>query len=93
MDIKMNEMDFTHLLYVRKYSIFTNDYELYVYGVNTGDIFHTMGEIIYRSETQVKRIDFVKLTPENRQAKFDFWKEQNQEIYAWKDKYKEGDSK
>lgn len=41
---------YTHLLYVRKYSIFTNKYELYIVGVNTKDIFHTMGEYLYRKE-------------------------------------------
>lgn len=75
---------------VRKYSIFTNDYELYVYGVKTDDIFHTMGEISYRSDTQVQRINFVVLTPENRQAKFNFWEKENKKIYEWKDKYKCG---
>lgn len=82
----MKEFEFTHLLYVRKYSIFSNSYEFYVYGVNTDDIFHTMGEIIYRSEKQVERIIFEKLIPENRQSKIDFWK--NEEIRVWKDRYK-----
>lgn len=81
-------MEYTHLLYVRQYSILTYDYELYVYGVNTTDIFHTMGEIMYRSETQIKRIDFTELTSENRQKVLDFWKSENKTIYTWHDKYR-----
>lgn len=38
-----NKLPYTHLLYVRKYCITTNNYELYVYGVNTTDIYHTIG--------------------------------------------------
>ena len=80
-------MQYTHFLYVTKYSIFTNDYQTFVYGVVTKDIFHTMGEIMYRSETHVQRITFVKLTPENIQSKLDFFKEHNLPIRHWKDKY------
>ena len=84
----MDKSYYTHLLYVRKYSIFTNDYELYVYGVNTKDIYHTIGEIYSRTFESISRIDWVVLTPENRQAKFDFWEERNKKIYDWFDKYK-----
>lgn len=77
------KLPYTHLLYVKKYSIFTNKYELYVVGVNTKDIFHTMGEYLYRSETQVKRIDKVECT----QEKLDFWAKEGYEIYGFKDKY------
>ncbi len=76
-------LPYTHLLYVRKYSIFTNKYELYIVGVNTKDIFHTMGEYLYRSETQVERIDQAKCT----QEKLDFWAKEGYEIYEFKDKY------
>lgn len=55
--MKENKLPYTHLMYVRKYSIITNGYELYIVGVNTNDIYHTMGEYLFRSETQVKRID------------------------------------
>ncbi|PWL54715.1 MAG: hypothetical protein DBY36_01885 [Clostridiales bacterium] len=80
--------DYTHLLYVRKYSISTNDYELYVYGVNTTDIYHTMGEMYFRSIAHIERIDFAELTPDNAQAKLDFWKSEGKEILVWHDKYK-----
>ena len=80
-------MEYTHLLYVRKYNIISDDYDLYVYGVNTRDIFHTMGEIIYRSETQIKRIDFKELTDENKNSVLNYWKENNKTILKWQDKY------
>ena len=77
------KLPYTHLLYVRKYSILTNDYQLYIIGVNTKDIFHTMGEYLYRSETQVKEITFVEST----QEKLDFWVKEGYKIYEFKDKY------
>ena len=80
-------MNYSHLVYVRKYSILSNTYELYVYGVHTSDIFHTMGEMMYRSETQIKWIDFVELTKDNMKSKLDFWKNENKEIHTWIDKY------
>lgn len=86
----MRKENYTHLLYVRKYSILTNDYELYVYGVNTKDIYHTIGEIHARSLERIKRIDWAVLNDENRQAKFDYWEEQGKTIYEWFDKYKVG---
>ena len=52
-------MKYTHLLYVRKFSIFTNDYELYVYGVNTNDIYHTIGEMYAQTLEHINRIDWV----------------------------------
>lgn len=76
-------MKYTHLLYVRQYSIVSNTFELYVIGVNTKDIFHTMGEYIYRSETQVKRIDMVECTPE----KLAFWQKEGYTIHEFRDKY------
>ena len=77
------KLPYTHLLYVRQYSIFTNKYELYVIGVNTKDIFHTMGEYLYRSETQIERIDQVECT----QEKLDYWLTNGFEIHNFKDKY------
>ena len=80
-------MKYTHLIYVEQYSIVTNNYELFVYGTNTDDIFHTTGEIMYRSETQVKSIYFVELTQENIQSKLNFWQKENKTIHTWIDKY------
>ena len=73
----------TYLLYVRKYSIVTNDYQLYVYKATTPDIFHTMGEILYRTIEEIKRIDYVEYTEE----KEEWWKEQGYDVLTWHDKY------
>ena len=73
----------TYLVYVRKYSIITNDYKLYVYKTTTPDIFHTMGEIPYRTDAQVKRIDYAEYTEKKEQ----WWKEQGYDILTWQDEY------
>ena len=83
MIMEHNKLPYTHLMYVRQYSIIDNKYKLYIVGVNTNDIFHTMGEYLFRSETQIKRIDQVKCT----QRRLDYWKENGYEIYEFKDKY------
>ena len=46
-----------------------------------------MGEFIYRSETQIKRIDFKELTNENKNSVLNYWKENNKTILPWRDKY------
>ena len=66
----MADLPYTHLLYVRKYSIFKNDYELFVYGVNTNDIYHTIGEYLTQSIEHIKRIDYNICT----QERIDYWK-------------------
>ena len=78
-----NKLPYTHLMYVRKYSSIADAFELYIVGVNTNDIFHTMGEYVFRSETFVKCIDYVECA----QHRLDFWKEKGYEIYEFKDKY------
>ena len=89
----MDKSNYTHLLYVRQYSAITNNYELFVYGVKTKDIYHTMGEMYARALEHINRIDWAVLTPENRQAKFDYWKEQGKQIHTWYDKYTESEGK
>lgn len=76
-----------YLFYVRKYNIFVNDYTLTVYRCKTNDPFHTMGEMIYRTFEEIKRIDFVENSPGHEK----YWKEHDKEIYEWTDKYKIGD--
>lgn len=80
-------MKYTHLLYVRKFSIFTNSSELFVYGVSTSDIYHTIGEFYCRSLTQVQRIDYVELTDDNIQAHLDFWEQDGKKICPFFDRY------
>ncbi len=72
-----------YLFYVRKYSICTNDYELYVYSCITADPFHVMGEMLYRSLEHIKRIDFIECT----EGKLAFWKEKGKTINKWYNKY------
>ncbi len=77
------KLPYTHLLYVRKYSILTNKWELYIVGVNTKDVFHTIGEYLYRSETQVERINYRECT----QKRLDFWQKEGYAIREFKDTY------
>lgn len=73
----------TYFLYVQKYNAFKNDYQLYVYKATTPDIFHTMGEMPYRTLENIRRIDYVEYTEEKEK----WWKERGQDILIWKDKY------
>ena len=66
----------TYFLYVRKYSILTNDYELYVYKVTTDNVYRIIGKIIVTTMEQIKRIDYCRWSKEKEQ----FWLERNQEI-------------
>lgn len=72
-----------YLLYVRKYCILTNDYQLYVYHCRTNNILHTIGEMHYRSLEHIERIDFVDDTPKRRE----YIKLNNLDIFEWTDKY------
>lgn len=56
---------------------------LHVYHCKTKDAFHTMGEIHYRTMERIDRMTYAEQT----QARLDFWKEQNQTIYEWYNKY------
>lgn len=76
-------MPYTHLLYVRKYSILDNDYKLYVYAVNTKDIYHTIGEYYARSLEQIKDIRW----NEYNQSSLNYLKEKGIEILSFKNKY------
>lgn len=72
-----------YLLYVRKYNIIAHDYLFYVYDCVTNDIFHTLGEVIFRTEEHIQRIDFVEDTPSRRE----YWANEGVTIYPWIDKY------
>ena len=72
-----------YFLYVRQYNIMKNDYVLYIYFVETEDIFHTMGEMLFRSFEHIKRIDFVNYTEETENSLLS----QGRKILNWKDKY------
>lgn len=81
-DDKAYVMKFTHLLYVRKFSMFTHKNELFVYAVNTNDVFHTIGEIITSTLEHIERIDYVELTQENVAPCIKKRKHTNIPIYA-----------
>lgn len=72
-----------YFLYVWKYNIMKNDYVLYIYFVKTEDIFHTMGEMFFRSLKHIKRIDFVNYT----EKKENYLRSAVGKILNWKDKY------
>lgn len=71
------KLPYTHLLLVN------TCFEFKVYVVNTKDIFHTMGEFIYRSFEKVKRITFVEYT----QVKLNYFKNESIPIYEFRNKY------
>lgn len=56
---------------------------LQVYHCYTDDPFHTMGEIHYRTFQRIDSMTFAEQTP----IRLEFWKEQNQTIYEWHNKY------
>lgn len=66
----------TYFLYVRKYSILTNDYELYVYKVTTDNVYRIIGKIVVTTMEQIKRIDYCRWSEEKEQ----FLLDRNQEI-------------
>lgn len=72
-----------YLLYVRKYCILTNDYQLYVYHCRTNDVLHTIGELHYRTLEHIKRVDFVDDIPFHRE----YCISKGIPIYEWTDKY------
>lgn len=71
----------TYLLYIRKYSIITNQYELYIYKVTTDNIYRIIGKIFCTTLEEIKRIDYNEWLPEREK----FWKENNYEIKNYKE--------
>lgn len=65
-----------YLMYVRQYSIITNNYELYVYECETTDIFHVIGMFYFCESCKIDRIDIADDIPQRRE----FWKEKNKDI-------------
>lgn len=84
-----NKLPYTHLLYARHRQDGVNgvkqDSHLYIIGVNTKDIFHTMGEYVFQDNGTLEKIDQVECT----QERLDYWKNQGFEINELKDKYTE----
>lgn len=60
----------TYLVYVNKYSIFTNDYRLCIYKVTTDCIYRIIGKMHYTSLEHIRRISFSEYNEEREK----FWK-------------------
>ena len=72
-----------YLFYVRKYSILSNSYELTIYKCNTNDPFHTVGEILYSTLEEIKRVSFVECADFRER----YWRDHGYQIFEWYDKY------
>lgn len=48
-------------LFIRKYNMFKNDYEVIEEVVETDDIYHTIGYIYCTTLEEIKRIDYTEL--------------------------------
>lgn len=75
-----------YLFYVRQYDFVSNDYKVKVYKCETKDALHTIGEIYFRTEVEIKRIDINEWSEEREK----YWLDNGYEIYEWKDKYELG---
>ncbi len=71
----------TYLLYIRKYDILCGGYNLYVYKVDTDNIYRIIGKIVCTSIEEIKRIDYVIYTEEKEK----FWKEKGYTIQEYKE--------
>lgn len=73
-----------YLIYVTRYDIITNGRTTDVYEYE-GDVFHAMGEIDFRSECKIYRMNYSEYTD----VKAKFWTEDmGIKIHRWIDKYK-----
>lgn len=75
-----------YLIIVRRCNIFRGEnedkYKIDVYDY-TGDVFHAMGEIEYRSEVKIDRITFSEWSI----TKVNFWTDHGIKIRKWNNKY------
>lgn len=71
----------TYLLYVRQYSILTNDYELKVYKVTTDNVYRIIGKLYCQALEEIKRIDYVPWHEEREK----FWIDRGHEIIDYKE--------
>lgn len=72
----------TYLLKVRKYSIFTNDYQIYVYKVTTDNIYRIIGKMIVTSLERIERVNY----SEWMQEREDYWKNNGYEIHNYNER-------
>ncbi len=51
----------TYKLFIRKYNLFKNDYEVIEKIVETNDIYHEIGYIYCTTLEEIKRIDYTEI--------------------------------
>lgn len=51
----------TYKLFIRKYNLFKNDYEVIEKIVETNDIYHEIGYIYCTTLEEIKRIDYAEI--------------------------------
>lgn len=51
----------TYKLFIRKYNLFKNDYEVVEKIVKTNDIYHEIGYIYCTTLEEIKRIDYIEI--------------------------------
>lgn len=59
----------SYLLYVRKYSILSNSYQLYVYSVSCSNIYAAIGYFYLNCFERIERIDYALSTP----SRLSYW--------------------
>lgn len=69
-----------YLLYVRKYSILSNDYRFYVYSVSCRNIYAAVGYFYLNCFERIERLDYTLSTPE----RLEFWSSQNVTIFPYR---------
>ena len=72
-----------YLIYVTKFDMCNKDHRCTVVYEYTGDPFHAMGEISFRSLEQIYSMTFQEDTIERRE----FWANEDVTITPWIDKY------
>lgn len=51
----------TYKLFIRKYNLFKNDYEVVEKTIKTNDIYHEIGYIYCTTLEEIKRIDYIEI--------------------------------
>ena len=54
----------TYKLFIRKYNLFKNDYEVVEKTIKTNDIYHEIGYIYCTTLEEIKRIDYIDIKEE-----------------------------
>lgn len=73
----------SYLIYVTKFDMFSDNHMCNIIYSYTGDPFHAIGEIYFRSLEKIYSINFVRDTSSRRT----YWKKEGIRIFPWYDKY------